>query len=301
MGLSFNLLVGVARPNFLSLSLVCVLLAAAVTWYETASLPLGLLGLVLLMAVAAHISVNAWNEYFDFRSGLDYLTDKTPFSGGSGTLIQQPTLAHQALALALTTLALVVLLGLWLAWQLNWQLLWIGVPGVAIIYAYTQYINRSPLLCLLAPGLGFGLLMTLGAIWVLSGQLTALAWVVAAVVGFLVSNLLLLNQFPDVEADRQVGRNHYPILLGRQTSAWIYTSLLLASYGLLGVAVWQAWLPLEALLAWVTLPLAGGLVWGVVTRANQVTRLLPFMGLNVALCHLYPLLLGVALVWAASA
>lgn len=301
MGLSFNLLVGVARPNFLSLSLVCVLLAAAVTWYETASLPLGLLGLVLLMAVAAHISVNAWNEYFDFRSGLDYLTDKTPFSGGSGTLIQQPTLAHQALALALTTLALVVLLGLWLAWQLNWQLLWIGVPGVAIIYAYTQYINRSPLLCLLAPGLGFGLLMTLGAIWVLSGQLTALAWVVAAVVGFLVSNLLLLNQFPDVEADRQVGRNHYPILLGRQTSAWIYTSLLLASYGVLGVAVWQAWLPLEALLAWVTLPLAGGLVWGVVTRANQVTRLLPFMGLNVALCHLYPLLLGVALVWAASA
>ncbi len=40
--------------------------------------------LALLGAFLAHISVNTLNEYFDFKSGLDLETIKTPFSGGSG-------------------------------------------------------------------------------------------------------------------------------------------------------------------------------------------------------------------------
>lgn len=295
-----SLLVGVARPNFLSLSLVCVLLAMAVSWYETHSWNLGLAWVVLLIALAAHISVNAFNEYFDFRSGLDYLTQRTPFSGGSGTLIEQPQRAHYALLLALAALMLVVVLGLWLTWQQGWQLLLVGIPGVAMIYAYTQYINRSPLFCLLAPGVGFGLLMTLGAIWVLSGQLSEAAWALAGIVGLLVSNLLLLNQFPDVEADRQVGRRHYPLVLGRQASAWIFIGLLVASYVLLLLAVWQAWLPGTALLSLVTLLPALVLIWGVWKQANQISALVPFMGLNVALCHLYPITLVIGLIWAAA-
>ena len=46
--------------------------------------------LVLIGAVSAHISVNTFNEYFDFLSGLDAKTVKTPFSGGSGALVENP-------------------------------------------------------------------------------------------------------------------------------------------------------------------------------------------------------------------
>ncbi len=46
--------------------------------------------LVLLGALAAHGAVNALNEYADYRSGLDLRTARTPFSGGSGTLVDHP-------------------------------------------------------------------------------------------------------------------------------------------------------------------------------------------------------------------
>jgi len=42
--------------------------------------------LALLGAFLAHVSVNTLNEYYDFKSGLDLETIRTPFSGGSGAL-----------------------------------------------------------------------------------------------------------------------------------------------------------------------------------------------------------------------
>lgn len=290
---------GVARVNFLTLALVCVALAAALSWYETQQLVLLNLMLVVGLALAALTSVNAFNEYFDFRSGLDFLTEKTPFSGGSGTLVKHPDKAGVALAVALSSLLLVVGLGLWFVWQLGWQLLLIGVPGVLIIYAYTQYINRSPLLCLLAPGVGFGLLMTLGASWVFTGFLTPAAWVMASLVTLLVSNLLLLNQFPDVEADKKVGRRHYPIVLGRSASAWIFVGFLVVSYVLLLGAWLLGWLPVQVLIGLVSLFLAVPLASKVLKQANNIALLTPALGMNVALCHLYPVAIISGLIWAA--
>ncbi len=293
-----KLLVGVSRPNFLTLTLACMLLAVAAGWYAKGVLPWLDIAVVSILALAAHISVNAFNEYFDFRSGLDYLTKKTPFSGGTGTLLKYPDQAIQALLLALATLLLTVVLGLTVVFQQGWELLWIGVPGVLMIYAYTQYINRSPLVCLLAPGVGFGLMMTLGAIWVFAGELSAMAWSLALIVALLVSNLLLLNQFPDVEADQQVGRKHFPILIGRKASAWIFIAFLASSYLVLAAAVWQEWLPASALIALITLLPAVWLMRGVVAKANEPQALVPLMGVNVAVCHLYPLTLAAGLIWA---
>lgn len=294
-----NVFLGVARVNFLTLTLVCVALAFSLSWYETQQFsPLSVLYVVIL-ALAAHVSVNAFNEYFDFKSGLDFLTEKTPFSGGSGTLIKSPEQAGVALAVALIALLLVTGLGLMFVIQQGWQLLLIGVPGVLIIYAYTQYINRSPLLCLLAPGVGFGLLMTLGASWVFAGFLTPAAWVLASIVTLLVSNLLLLNQFPDVEADIKVGRRHYPIVLGRFASAWIFVGFLIASYLLLVAVVAIGWLPIQALLGLLSLFLAVPLMINVVKQADNISQLTPMLGMNVVLCHVYPLSIIAGLFWAA--
>ena len=69
-------------------------------------------------ALCCHVSVNAFNEYYDFRSGLDARTRRTPFSGGSGTLPGKPELAGQALATAVVThlavVAVAVVLAEWL-------------------------------------------------------------------------------------------------------------------------------------------------------------------------------------------
>lgn len=292
-------LLGVGRANFLTLTLVCVLLAATASWQAGALADWSLYLLVTLIALCAHISVNAFNEYFDFKSGLDFLTQRTPFSGGSGTLVANPQASHLALTLAVTTLLVVISGGLYLTLQHGWQLLVIGIPGVLIIYAYTQYINKAPLLCLLAPGIGFGLLMTLGAFWVFAEKLTGGAWILALIVSLLVSNLLLLNQFPDVEADRRVGRRHLPIVIGRRHSASVFSLLAVLSYILLLLAVISQQLPWQSLLGLLSLPLLFKLLPGIFKYAEQPGELSRYLGINVLLCHLYPLLISAGLVWAA--
>lgn len=293
-----KILCGVARANFLTLTLVCIALAAVASWQAGHPLQAGLVVLVTLIGLAAHISVNAFNEYFDFKSGLDFLTERTPFSGGSGTLVANPQASTMALVLAVLSLLVVIVGGLYLVSQHGWPLLLIGIPGVLIIYAYTQYLNKLPLACLLAPGLGFGVLMTLGAFWVFGGELTGGAWVLALIISLLVSNLLLLNQFPDLEADRQVGRRHLPIVIGRRRSASVYCLLALGSYLLLILAVLMQLLPWQSLLGLFSLPLLLKLLPGIFKYADRPDQLRPYLGMNVLLCHLYPLLVSLGLYWA---
>nr|WP_256473614.1 prenyltransferase [Aliidiomarina quisquiliarum] len=277
---------------------MCVLLALAYSLAAGVSVQLLPFIVVSVIALAAHASVNAFNEYFDFRSGLDFLTPKTPFSGGSGTLIRAPEKARWALTFAWITLGLVVLGGLFLVSEHGWPLLWIGVPGVIIIYSYTQYINRLPIICLVAPGIGFGLLMTLGAIWVFQGSLNIGAWALAIVVSLLVSNLLLLNQFPDADADRKVGRRTLPIVLGKERSAVVFALQYGLAMALHLIAIAVAWLPAPTIIALLSLPILIKLVPGVYNNKGSVIKLTPFLGLNVIFIHLYLLLLVAGLIWA---
>ena len=80
------------RLPFLALPPVCVLLGLGSAIWTQAEINWFHFVLVLIGALAAHISVNAFNEYFDFKSGLDATTSRTPFSGGSGRLQKNPEL-----------------------------------------------------------------------------------------------------------------------------------------------------------------------------------------------------------------
>ena len=80
---------GVARGRFLLLTLSCVALGIALAASAPGGeLVIGEAVLVLLGALAAHVAVNALNEWGDYRSGLDLQTRRTAFSGGSGTLVR---------------------------------------------------------------------------------------------------------------------------------------------------------------------------------------------------------------------
>jgi len=81
-----NALIGPMRPNFLVLTPACVLLGIATAFWSGASLDPVIIILILAGALLAHTSVNALNEYHDFKSGLDLVTEATPFSGGTKTL-----------------------------------------------------------------------------------------------------------------------------------------------------------------------------------------------------------------------
>jgi 1,4-dihydroxy-2-naphthoate octaprenyltransferase len=287
------------RVAFLVLPPACVLLGVGTAVWSDGPINLAALLLAFIGAVAAHISVNALNEYFDFRSGLDLNTVKTPFSGGSGTLPANPAMARSALSIGLITFALTGLIGLYFLFVRGWALLPLGLLGLIIILTYTIWITRYPVLCLIAPGLGFGPLMVMGTDFVLTGSYSWTAFIASLVPFFLVSDLLLLNQFPDVEADRGVGRRHLPIVVGRKTSSVVYGAFLLLTYVSIAVGVLLGLLPLAGLLGLIPLVLAVPTMVGVYRHAENLEKLMPYLGRNVLLNITTPILLAIGLLIAA--
>ncbi|ALS98399.1 hypothetical protein AT746_09110 [Lacimicrobium alkaliphilum] len=243
-----------------------------------------------------HISVNCLNEYQDFRSGLDFKTIKTPFSGGSGALPEHPQAAPAVLVMAVVSLVLCVSLGLYLVNGMGWLAYGMGLLAVTLILSYTRWLNRMPLVCLMAPGTGFGIVMVTGSIYVLTGRLELFGLVVSLLPFFLVNNLLLVNQYPDIKADREHGRRTAPGHYGTKASNRIYAFFSLCCGLTLIVVLLMAqgrgwsWLLMLPLL--LNIKVLSGLV-----RENyQAAGFQKTMALNVMVTLLVPVLTGLWLI-----
>lgn len=271
-----------SRPDFLILAPLCVLLGVQIAFRQGVPLSLPDLLLVLTAALLAHAAVNLLNEYEDFRSGLDLITQRTPFSGGSGALPEHPVAARAVLWAGIACLLGVVAIGGYFVALRGWPLLLIGLPGLLLVVGYTRWITRSPAMCLLAPGLGFGPVMLLGSLVALGGHMDAAGLLAAGSVLLFTSELLLINQFPDIAADQQVGRRHLPIILGPARAAWVVMLLLAAAFGLLLGGVLSSALPVGAALALIPLPAALWIMWRLPSAIAVPARLRFVLGVNVA-------------------
>ena len=290
-----KILIGTMRLPFVILAPACALVGLGTATWTIGQINWFYFSLALIGAIASHISVIVFNEYFDFRTGLDARTQRTPFSGGSGTLQAHPEIAPQALALAWSAFGVAALVGITftVVWGLGTLPIWI--TGLFLLYSYTIWIVKFPLLCLIVPGLGFGPLMVLSTHFALTGKYSVQAFVASLVPFFLVSNLLLLNQFPDVEADRSIGRSHYPIVMGRRVSGFIYIAFLIAVYLVISLGVLFGYLPRFALLALLTLVLAIQIIRNVLKNSEDIPALIPAMGQNVLINLATPILLAIGL------
>jgi 1,4-dihydroxy-2-naphthoate octaprenyltransferase len=287
-----NVVLGLIRAPFLMLTPCCVLVGMATAMHQAGTIRPMHAVFVVIGALAAHACVNAFNEYLDFRSGLDAKTARTPFSGGSGTLPLHPEAESKALATVIASAAVMACVGLYFCTVRGFGLMWAGIPGLAAVILYTPWATRHPMACLIAPGFGFGTCMVNGVHFALTGSYSWASLIASFVPFFLVSDLLLLNQFPDTEADRSVGRNHYPIAIGRRASAKLYAAFLVLAYVPIVIGAATGIFPGTALLGILTLPLAAGVIRGAMRNAENVPGLVPFMGLNVVINLATPVLLA---------
>lgn len=288
---------GPARVPFLLLPPMCVLLGWATASQE--HVPISTLSIILVFigAIASHISVNAFNEYADFRSGLDSKTKRTPFSGGSGTLQERPELTAWALGLAIGTAILTAAIGIYFVIICGPGILPVGIGGLAIVISYSFWAVRNSFFCLITPGLGFGTCMVMGANFVLAGHYSWSSAIASLIPFFLVNNLLLLNQFPDVEADRSVMRKNLPISAGLNLSALVYAIFNLLAYAVIVAGVFLKVFPTLALIGLATAFLSIPSSIGAFKHSDDIPKLIPSMGQNVAVNLLTPALLAVGIFW----
>ncbi len=283
------------RPQFLLLSVVLVFLGTSIAWYDGA-FHLGFTLLAMVGLLLAHTSVNVLNDYFDYRSGVDLATQKTPFSGGSGILPAARLTPTQVLWLGVVSLLLTIPIGIYFVLARGWLLLPLILAGALCIVLYTPFILKTKWPEWVA-GLGLGTLPVMGAYFVQTASYTLPAVIAAIPSGILVHNLLLLNEFPDVEADRRANRQTLPIIMGREKAGVVYSVLAITVYLWIISGVVVRLMPVWAMLALLTLPFAVKAIKGAL-KPQGMDSLMPAMANNVLVVLLTQLLLGIGYILA---
>ncbi|MBN2404477.1 MAG: prenyltransferase [Coriobacteriia bacterium] len=260
------------RPQFLVLSLVLVAHGTALAaWQGSFNWWLTLLSSVALVLLQASVDVlNDWHDYH--RSGIDHETPRTPFSGGSGMLPAGTMSPREALVLGIGTLVAGTAVGLYLALVAGPPLLIIGVIGVVSVVAYTPILTRIGL-GEAVTGLTLGALPVVGVYFLLTGRLDAVAWVSGIPAALLTYNLLLLNEFPDTEADTAGGRHHMVVLLGKRNASRLYAVIEAGAF--IAIALGVAF---GTFSPWALLGLGGG-IFGVQAIRTTLTHYDSFEGL----------------------
>jgi len=285
------------RPQFLTLSLVLVILGTSMAFYDGVFHPLHTI-LVLVGLLLVHIGVNTLNDYFDYKSGIDLKTQRTPFSGGSGILVAGELSDKKVFWFGTISFILAVPIGVYFILTVGWLLFPIFAIGTLLVFFYNTYFAKigfgSPEFC---AGLGMGTLPVLGIHIILTQGFSYSALYATIPSGILVCNLLLLNEFPDVEADKIGKRKTLPIILGKDTAARIYTALTFLVYMWIILGVTLQIMPPFTLIALLTLPMAFKAIGGSFAH-KDASKMMPAQGANVMVVLFTQFLLGVGYILA---
>jgi len=254
INLSTKIIKGVAitRVPFTSASIFPMLAIAAFYaglgdgLFSVTSLLLAVFGVLLL-----HLSSNVFNDYFDVSDGTDEANNEYFQPGGAAI-----TGGSRAIELGIITLnktktvaTSLLLASLLVAGFLFYNIyqvtgatsnvegaLAVGLSGLFLGYFYTA----RPLRLVARRGLGelaiflaFGPLLTLGTGYAISaetiGFLSSEFYMLLSLgvpFGFLTTNILYINQFPDAESDAKTGKNHLVVTLGKKAARWGYLVIL---------------------------------------------------------------------------
>lgn len=282
------------RPQFLLLSVILVIYGSSVAFYHGyfnfSDFLVALIGLVAL-----HIAVNVINDYYDYKSGIDLATQRTPFSGGSGILPSGTLKPEEVYRFGILCFIFGLLIGIYFLTVKGILLAPIIIIGAISVYFYTTHLAKLMLGEIFA-GLGLGTLPVLGSYFVQTGFYSLQALIASIPPGILTHNLLLLNEFPDYEADKKAGRKNFVITLGKEKAVKLYSALTLLTYAFIVVATILKLMPPTVLISLLTFPTALKAIKGAQKYYNDIEKLIPALACNVKVVLGTQLLLAVGYV-----
>ena len=253
--------IAITRGGFTLASILPMVIVSLIL-SQTNSLSLTNAILSIIGIICAHIFGNLFNDYFDVKSGTDEnnneyfnVGDKSlmlrgaQISGGSRavelgliTLKKTKILGNLMIIIALACLIIISINIYYQTGSFNniYGVGIIGFLGLFLAYFYTA----EPLKFSSRKGLGeltifltFGPLLTLGSFFAMSNvsieislQLLQNFVLIGIPLGLLTTNILLINQFPDLKADKKSHKINLVVLFGKKYSRWIYLANLVVIY-----------------------------------------------------------------------
>lgn len=290
-----------ARLPFLTGSLMPVALTAALAAYRGTFDGWGFLLLTLLGVAGLHTGGNLINDYYDSFGSDPLNPHPTPFSGGSRVIQTGELSAATVRNLALACLGFGLICGLVLMfWGRPWVAL-LGLFGLGAAYLYSatpvQLMSRG--LGELTIFLAFGPVLSLGSYYALTGRLAWEGFWVSLPLAFLITAILWINEFPDLEADTAAAKNHLVARLGLKRARWGYACLMLAPFVSLPFLVEVLALPGHLFAGLVALPPALQAVSRAFHTAPHEEDFVSLQALTIKSHFLLGLSLSLALLYAA--
>jgi 1,4-dihydroxy-2-naphthoate polyprenyltransferase len=248
------------RLHFVPTSIFPALLGSVIAWAGFREFNLWHFVLVIIGVTLHHIGLNMIDDVFDYLHVVDrsHGKDKNPYTGGSGVLTGGLLPASYVLAASIFCYLLGIVIAIYLTVFVGWPVLMFAAIGVfssvfytmpPIRYGYRGFGELSLLF-------NFGPIICLGAFYV---QTRSIAWepfVVSLVPGFLMWSMIVINEIPDYEEDRQAGKLNLVARFGKKPGVILYVAGLVCAYGTMLLSASFRITSLSVLLGLLTIPIA---------------------------------------------
>lgn len=221
----------------------------------------------LLVALLLQIGSNLANDVFDFKKGKDTEERTGPLRvTQAGLLTPREVMRGMWIVFGLAFAS-----GLYLTWVGGWVILTLGIAAIISAIAYTG--GPFPLGY---HGLGevfvfifFGPVAVCGTYYVQAGNVSPAAWWASLPVGFLITAILVVNNFRDLPQDKKTGKRTVAVRLGPTGTQWEYFILLAASFAVPLIMWLRGLASVWILFAWFSLPFVLPLLQDIRTKQGK--------------------------------
>jgi 1,4-dihydroxy-2-naphthoate octaprenyltransferase len=276
-----------SRLPFHSVGVLPFVLGGVLAWQQTGAFRWDILGWGVSGVVLIMLTTYYAGEYWDYKE--DAISSRQPsrFAGGSG-VIQRSLLPRRAAlwaSLICVALALGVGLVLWLGYRTGPWTMVFGIIGILGGFFYSTRPVRW-----VSTGVGelwiafcYGWLPVAVGYYLQVGRIVPLAHWLSVPIGLTIFDVILLNEFPDYEADVEAGKKNIVARIGRERGAWLYGLASLGSWIGMGLSLMNG-VPARALWVYVPVLILSLVLTVLVVRGSWRNRatLEMLCGLNIA-------------------
>lgn len=215
------------RPHTLTAAFAPVLLGTALA-IQKQTIHIGLFVAMLVASLLIQAATNMFNEYYDFKRGLDNENSV----GIGGTIVRDGVKPKTVMQLALSFYGIALLLGIYICILTSWWLAVVGLVCMAVGYLYTGGpvpIAYTPFGELVS-GFFMGMLIILISYYIQTGAVDGDSILVSIPSFILVGAIMLSNNIRDLDGDKENGRKTLAILIGRKNAVSLLAGMFIVSF-----------------------------------------------------------------------
>src|SRR5919108_789813 len=281
------------RIRFLLASIIAVINGLAVSFWKNGSFDITYALLTCGGVICLHASVDLLNDYWDYRRGIDKVTKRTKFSGGTGILPENLLKPRTVFCAGILFLLLGSLIGIYFVAIRGIMIATILVFAIFAIYFYSIKIVNI--------GLGElfvaikSCMIVVGTFYVQTAFIDMSAFYIGIIIGTLSASVLFVNSFPDYDADRDNGRRTLVIILGKKRGTKVLSLFVSITYAMIAAGILLGYTKLYSLISFASIPLAVKAIIYLNDNNEKFEKVVPVMTTTLLYSRITGILLAIGL------